>query len=470
MNKILITIFFFLCVTSFSQQNVILLDKPIVDERVELLSIVFRLANAKEYNSTRFKIYTDKIEKHFEKYKNHELINFIKQIREENGIGYDAVMKMAIHLGSAPKFIPLMKITDSIPEKRWGRNNSEKFIKLLKAFYKDAHCKDFFKENLELYAIVSNKFLPIFEYIDLNWYKSFYGKAPTEKFVIVNGLGNGRGNYGPDIVFKNKARKVYAIMGTWSVDSLGMAKFDLNNYFPILLHEFNHSFINSLVEKNINKFKNSGEKIYDVVGKQMQDQAYGEYKTMLCEALVRASVIKYMKDHDFKQVEIEKEIQSQLNKGFLWINELENELEKYSRQRESYPTLESYMPNIISAYNDYAKNILEYEMTFDKERPNIISINEFKNFDKNVNSKINLFTINFDKPLRGTGYSINYGEKGKSYFPEISNITYSKDRKSVIMNVKLTANKDYQFIVSGMSFVSEKGLPIKDYLIEFKTE
>ena len=50
MNRILFTIILFICVNSFSQQSNIL-DKPKVDERVELLSIVFRLADAKEYNS-----------------------------------------------------------------------------------------------------------------------------------------------------------------------------------------------------------------------------------------------------------------------------------------------------------------------------------------------------------------------------------------------------------------------------------
>lgn len=469
MNRILFTLFLFICANSFSQQSNIL-DKPKVDERVELLSIVFRLADAKEYNSKRFKLYSDKIEKHFDKYKNHDLITFVKQIREENGIGYDAVMKMAIHLGTAPKFKPLVDITDSIPDIRWGKNNSEKFIKLLTAFYKEAHCKEFFKNNSQLYASVSNKFLPVFENIDLNWYKSFYGKEPKEKFIIVNGLGNGGGNYGPDIVFKNGTREVYAIMGTWSVDSLGMAKFGLNDYFPILLHEFNHSFVNDLIEKNIKKFEFNGEKIYAVVGKQMQNQAYGDYKSMLSEALVRAAVIKYMKDHNFKKEEIEDEIQDNLNNGFLWIKELENELENYSKQRDQYPTLESYIPNIVVAYNDYAKNILEYKNILDKERPNVISINEFNNFDQNVSSKINIITINFDKPLKGKGYSFNYGEKGKTFFPEFGKIKFSDDRKSVIMEVKLIENKEYQFIVSGMSFVSEKGIPINDYLIEFKTE
>jgi hypothetical protein len=469
MNRILFTFLLFICFNSYSQQSEIL-DKPKVDERIELLSLVFRLADAQEYNSKRFKFYTDKIENHFEKYKNHELIKFVKQIRKKKGVSHDAVMKMAIHLSSAPKFKPLVKFTDSIPEERWGKSNSEKFIKLLNAFYKDAHCKEFFDDNSELYANVSKKFLPIFDNIDLNWFQSFYGKEPKVKFVVVNGLGNGGGNYGPDIVFKNGTRAVYAIMGTWSVDSLGMAKFGLNDYFPTLLHEFSHSFVNHLIEKNLKRFENDGEKIYAAFGDVMQNQAYGDYKIMLSEALVRASVIKYMKDHNFKKEEIDAEIQDNLFKGFLWINELENELEKYSKQREKFPTLESYIPNIILAYEDYANNILEYEKIFDEKRPKIVSISEFKNFDQNVNSKINVITINFDKPLKGEGFSLNDGEKGETFFPEFGEIKYSEDRKSVIMEVKLIENKEYQFIVSGTSFVSEKGIPIKDFNIEFKTQ
>ncbi len=356
MKKFLSVFVLLISFNSFSQQKNIF-DKPKVDERVELLSIVFRLAEAEEYNSKRFKMYTDKIENHFQKYKKHELIQFVKIISDENGIGYDAVMRMAVHLGPAPEFIPLVKFTDSIPSERWGKNNSEKFVKLLRDFYKDADCKEFFANNADLYKSASNKFLPIYEDIDLEWYKSFYGKEPNEKFIIVNGLGNGGANYGVDVVLANKSRKVYAIMGTWTVDSLGMAEFGLNDYFPLLIHEFNHSFVNNLIDKNITELEKSGEALYEVVGKQMASQAYVDYKIMLSEALVRAAVIRYMKDHNFKKEIVDHEIQDQIDKGFFWIEELEKELEKYSKQRKKYPTLESYMPQIILAYDRYAINI-----------------------------------------------------------------------------------------------------------------
>lgn len=361
MKKSSLLILLLLSTTVFAQENQ-LLYKPKVDERVELLSIVFRLAGSKEYSSTRYKTYTDKIETHFANYKNHKLIRFAKKMRLLNGVGYDAVMKMAFHIDKAPDFKPLVEFSIMIPEKRWGKKNALKFIKLLKQFYVDAQCEQFFKENSEMYQEVSNRFIPIYNHLDVKWYKDFYGKEPKEKFVIINGLGNGGGNYGGDIVFENGERRVYAIMGTWNVDSLGIAIFNMEDYFPILLHEFNHSFVNYLTEQNRAKFQESGKKLFEEVKSKMKEQSYSEWETVISEAIVRAAVIKYMKDHEFAKSDINEETQYQLEDGFFWINDLVDELENYDHHRDTYPTLESYMPNIISAYKKYAEHIGDYQI------------------------------------------------------------------------------------------------------------
>lgn len=466
MRKILALILMFSAIQSFSQDNYIL-DKPKVDKRIELLSIVFRLAGSEEFSSKRFKLYVDRIEDHFSSYENHELIKFARKMVNKNSVGYDVVMSMAIHIDDT--LDPLVKFTDNVPDKRWGKKNAEEFVRLLKKFYNDAKCEEFFSRNSDLYRDVSKRFLPIYENLDLVWYNTFYGKKPTEKFIIVNGLANGGGNYGVSINYPNGEREVYAIMGTWRVDSTGMAEFNMGQYFPTLLHEFNHSFVNYLLENAKNKIKESGEKIYEVIKYEMTNQAYGSWETMFNEALVRAAVIKYMKDHQFPEDEINTEINDQLNSGFLWMNELVSELEKFDKQRVTYPTLESYMTNISEGYITYANNIEGYSEQFDKKRPKVVSVIEFKNNDQHVNSETTVITVNFDKPLSGKGYSINYGEKGEKAYPEFGKIVYSEDRKSVRMEVKLASNKVYQFVLSGMAFKSEDGIALKDYEVNFKT-
>lgn len=63
--KFITTLFFSLLIVFSFGQETNSLDKPKVDERIEILSIVFRLAESEEYSSKRFKLYTDKIENIF---------------------------------------------------------------------------------------------------------------------------------------------------------------------------------------------------------------------------------------------------------------------------------------------------------------------------------------------------------------------------------------------------------------------
>lgn len=367
MNKIILLLFITIGINSFSQGEQIL-SPPKVDKRIELLSIVFRLAECNEYSSKDFPIYVERIENHFGKYKDHKLISYIKNNLRKNGIGFDAVMFMAISLSEPPNIQPISPFSSDFPEERWGKKRATKFLKLLNQFYIDAECEKFFKNNESLYKTASKRFNEVYKKLDLQWYQNFYGQKPKGEFRIVNGLGNGGGNYGPKIILPNKKEVVYAIMGTWSVDSLGIPNFDFNSYFPTLLHEFNHSFVNHIVENNHKELQNSGEIIFEKVKTEMRDQAYDNWQTMYAESLVRASVIKYLTDHNSDEKIIESELNEQLDRGFIWTDQLVKELERYDNNRDKYPTLESFMPEIIIFFNNTAANIDRLKQQIDAKR------------------------------------------------------------------------------------------------------
>jgi len=142
-------------------------------------------------------------------------------------------------------------------------------------------------------------------------------------------------------------------------DDTGMPKFD---YYPfaelIIIHEFNHSFANDLIDNNIEAYRESGEKLFSVSKDLLAKQAYGKWETMMREALVRAAVIKNMKDHDYDQQIIKSLINWEKKEcGFFWIEELVAELENYDNQRKKYPTLESYMPRLIEVYKIWVENM-----------------------------------------------------------------------------------------------------------------
>ena len=448
-------------------ENNQILEEPKVDDRVELLSIVFRLAESREYNSERFGLYTEKIKQHFEPYKNHELIEFAKELRKTNSIGFDAVMFMAVYLDESLN--PRIDFSDNIPEKRWGKENAVKFVKLLKEFYTDANCKEFFYENKDLYSEAESRFLQVYEQIDLDWFSSFFGKAPNETFKIVTGLGNGGQSYGPSVQLADNKREVYAIVGAWRTDDLGMVIFPEKEYFPNLIHEFSHSFVNHLVDNNIKALEESGKKLYEPVQEKMRNQNYGHWTTMMYETLVRASVIKYMKDHNYPPMDVAIETNRQLCLGYLWLEDVLSAIEEYDNKRKEYPTFESYMPIIISAFQTFPEKIDTYREMIEARRPKVVSIDEFSNGDRNVPSSLRSVTINFDRRLHSQGISINMGENDEPY-PDfnIEELRFSEDQKSIILGWELKENTPYVFVLVYMQ--SFDGATMNDYRISFKTE
>ena len=460
MKKIILAIFIAFTVQVSAQP---LIEKPIVDKRVEVISIVFRLAGNQEYSSTNVKLYTDRIEQHFAPHKNHELIQFAKKMRSEKSVSYDAPMSLAIFLDD--NLNPRKEFAENSLE-RWSKDDAIEFVRLLKKFYTDAECGVFFDNNQELYEETTNRFVSVYSNMDLDWYSKFYGNEPTEKFKIIIAPSNGGSCYGPSFIDANENKEVYAVMGIWSVDSLGTPIFDANSYLPILIHEFSHSFVNPLLEKNKSIFKDNGEAIFEALKYEMSVQAYGKWETVLNEALVRASVIKYYKDHNADQTTIDGLYKMEIGNSFLWIKELVAELEKYDSNRITYPTLEDYIPQLAEAYNSYTEIVIQ----LNSKKPKVTTIDEFENGTTNLNPNVKTITINFDKALEGKRYSFLFGRKGREAFPKVNNIQYVKDNKAIQLEVELEEDKEYQFVLFGDYFKTPDGYPLKAYEVNFKTE
>src|SRR5690606_11116797 len=149
----------------------------------------------------------------------------------------------------------------------------------------------------------------------------------------------------------NKPRNVYAIIGASTFDDKGLPIFEDEDYLPTLIHEFNHSFINYLTEIYKQELQHSAQIIFDKKMTVMKRQAYGNWETMLNEAMVRASVIRYLISHDSDTTKIDLELKAQLANGFVWMKELVELIKEYEDKRDYYPSLESFIPEIVSFHN-----------------------------------------------------------------------------------------------------------------------
>ncbi len=433
---------------------------PKFDERVELLSIVFRLAEASEYMNNSIKLYSDSVDRYFNEFQTHEVVKMAKKLRRKNGVSYDAVMSMAIHLkieGDSVRFNKLL--TKRAFDKRWGIS-AETFIIQLDDFYRLSQFKRFFEQHQSLYAIATNRFGKISKSVNLKWFENFFGYAPKGKYHIVLSLLN-RGNYGPKVLSQSGKENIYSILCAWKTDSLNYPTYNKNKK-ETLVHEFCHSFCNQLGEKYYSEMETKALEFYKSVSNRMRRQAYGSALTMINEILVRASTIKYLEDEGASSAQINRMLNVEIANGFLWIDKLYESLQNYSSNRHKYSTLDDFMPYIVKQHNSMSPE--KFRLDFNENCPQILS-SSIENGASNISPNLKEIIIEYDKTMA------SYGISDKGNKPDMEIEWKNKKRTVLCIHVNLEPNTKYLLHFHPIFNVDQYGYPLKEsYELRFKTQ
>lgn len=441
---------------------------PKVDRRVELLSILFRLAGNPEYSMSPLKNYTADIDSYFSPYKGHPAALLARKLANERGVSFDAVMSMAVHISPPPELSPLVEFTDAVPDSRFGRKDALLLARVLNDFYRDTHFERFFAAHQHLYQLAEDRFRTVLGDLDLNWYKRFYGEVPRGHFNLILGMNNGGGNYGPRAVFPDGHEELFSIIGAGGSDKSGNPAFD-GDYLGLIIHEFNHSFVNPAVAERWSEFAGADE-VYKSVADQMQAMAYGNSEVMVQESLVRAAVILYFESRGHSSRDIQRRIIRERANSFLWMDELCSLLRKYTSQRGRYPTFDAFMPAVVQFYRGLPPRLGEIRANFDKYCVHVTGIQPFPNHSEGVDPAQRELIITFDKPLDPAHYSINYGAGGEEHWPITGSPEYLPGNQSIELRLALKPGWQYSFVLTGLSFASPDGFPLEAYTVEFKTK
>ena len=195
----------------------------------------------------------------------------------------------------------------------------------------------------------------VMRYFHQDWYAQFYGTEPTEKFRVIIGCTNGSGNYGPTRQIPGQPKEVFAIAGYYVNPQTGKAYENGLDYAPTLIHEFNHSFVNPLLNEssNIALLKEIGQNLLKLSPIGMLRQNYAQWNIVVNESVVRAAVIIYMLDNGFASEQVQHEMFDNVSRDFRWMPELVAALRTYASQREQYKTLNDFYPEIARCLGKY---------------------------------------------------------------------------------------------------------------------
>ena len=339
MKQTILTILFALLTISAMAQI-----KSEVSETVELMGILSRTAGFQEFSNDLAGQYSKDTEAWFAQYREHPTVTYYKELRAKNGIAYDRVTNMAVHLEIEKGKVKLIGNRSELTG-GWQDVDLDDFVKRLNKFYVDTRFHEFFEQHRAFY----NDFLKEYDKniipIKPEWYGRFYnGTVPTEQFRIIIGFTYGTTNNGASRQLPGQPREVFAVCAYCLNPQTGRPNFDSS----LPLHEFNHSFVNPLLEKTENEkaMQEVGQRLLQLSQSAMKQQAYNDWHIVINESLVRAAVIVYLYENGFNQF-----VSSMLNvetmqNGFPWMLDVVSALRYYSTHREQYPTLNDFYPEI----------------------------------------------------------------------------------------------------------------------------
>jgi len=350
-NKRFLLLLVLLAAVTFANAQI----KVEASEKVELMAILSRTAGFREYCMDMGGQYTKDTEAWFAPYKQHPAVVFMKDLRSKYNLGYDAMMTMAINLETDGKKITMTREKQNLGN-RWQNIEIDTFLVHLNQFYADTRFHDFYTRHQSFYESVLRVYVQnVMQHFHQDWFPRFYGTEPTERFHVVIGFTNGGGNYGPSRQLPGHPKEVFAICGYSIDEKTGKAFENGQDYATTLIHEFNHSFVNSLYDTHANLLEPVGKKLFRMSYRGMAQQAYKNVPTVINESIVRAAVIIYMQDNGFTAEQIKAEMDEQIGRSFLWMPELVGSLCDYSKHRKRYKTLSDYCPEIAKCLDKYVK-------------------------------------------------------------------------------------------------------------------
>ena len=319
-----------------------------VDRRVELISIVERLAGADEYRQGAETPYLADVDKTFAAFASHPAVTMTRELSDKFDIGFDAPMTLAAYLDD--HYAPIGNIAVDLPaaSPRWKPVDIEKYVAQLAAFAAATKFDAFFDAHRPYIASVEDRFRTALDRENpAGWFDDFFGAAGA-RFVVVPGLLEGPSNYGT-----HYGTTKYQIIGVENLDATGLPIID-EELIELVIHEMAHSFVNPIFDRHLAELLPSVTSIFALVKEPMSHQAYPTPQTMVDEAGVRAITVLYVRDRK-SAAAAATATRGEVRRSFLWTAELADSFARFRKERTRYPTFDAYMPEVVAFFTQLAK-------------------------------------------------------------------------------------------------------------------
>lgn len=322
-----------------------------VDRRVEVISILQRLAGHEAYRRAPPTPYVRAVDAAFAPFADHPAVAATRRLRRRHSISWDAPMLLAVHLDARLHVVNAAELPDLDP--RFAGVDVDAYAAVVREFATatklDAFLatqRDHIKEVERALRAVVDAERPV------DWFDEVFGARARTRYIVVPGLLTGSMNFGVRATRPDGTHELYQVMGVDAPSGIPVADDDL---VALLVHELAHSYVNPVLAKHRAALEAAGTKLYARVDEAMQAQAYGDWTIMLNEAIVRAVTVRYLRERKGAAAG-RRARRAELRRGFVWTAQLEALLARLPDPKAPSGGLDAFMPQVIAILDALASD------------------------------------------------------------------------------------------------------------------
>lgn len=296
----------------------------IIDERIELVCTVFRLAGAQEYINYQLFDYISEVDDFVYNNKDHPIISFIKDIRDNYNFAYSIAAKSALMVKIVNGNVVydnawnLKKTFSEEYEQCWTEDIFREYVGLLDDFYKKSNFHLFFISHFQFYEKIVEESAKTISKINVPVLEQYYQRRvfPVDLYL---GLSTGNNNYSiPGINNQKQWNKHLAIVIGVEYENNSVPSIS-NNQIYTIVHEISHFFVSPLIEKTFRHFSSEMETVFSVVKNDMYSLGYSSARSVAGEWINEIFSIRYFIATAEDKNNIDEYIAENEERGFIWF-------------------------------------------------------------------------------------------------------------------------------------------------------
>lgn len=451
---------YFICIIVLLVQYYDSFAQPIgrISECLEMTNIVFRLADIPEYCSDIDVQYVKDIDISMRQDKSHELVQFVRELKETDPKAYEFLPKIIACLDICNETVGFRKTVDLNTlqielEDKGLQSVSSRFVALLNDFYRVSGFKRFFLDHASFYQNIQCRFNTLMTQLGTCCIPLFFESQCRETIIAVS-PSNGPFNYAiPNL--PDKKYQAFVIIGNSRFDDAGLPIYDEMTLFSTV-HELMHPYTNYVADILYPMIQLAAARIYSNTQDAINAAGYYSPEMMVTEWLNNLFTMQSLKSI-LDQDSVNFLLRILEGNGFIYMDRSLSFLEYLISNKSDCSERDVLLSQFSGFINFTADHIAQIQNEITCKHPYIVDVFPALN-SLNDATGIKHIIFKFSVPMQTNAYGYAYLQDAhiNNLYPIVKDAVW-QDAYTFVLEIdssKLNLGTEYGILLKKHSFQS----------------